>query len=113
MAEIAKLDHFAHCYNLRETIWKALPAIAKGMGKKKFKPYLEQFLPPLFNTLHVEHQLARVAAGKAIGFLRDFYGPNILAGRLTEEQNRELQSNQNIPELSTIWQQASLGRLQQ
>eukprot|EP01025_Chloroclados_australasicus_P026682 TRINITY_DN2648_c1_g1_i2.p2 TRINITY_DN2648_c1_g1~~TRINITY_DN2648_c1_g1_i2.p2 ORF type:complete len:138 (+),score=18.24 TRINITY_DN2648_c1_g1_i2:31-414(+) len=111
MAELARLEHFAHCYNLRQTIWKAVPVIAKGMGKRSFKKYLEFFIDPLFNTLKVDHQLAQVAAGKAIGFLRDFIGPNIFAGRLNEIQKRELAENQLIPNLPDMWHQNNINVL--
>jgi hypothetical protein len=34
LAELARLRHFAHAANLHETLWKQLPAIAQGIGKK-------------------------------------------------------------------------------
>lgn len=34
LAELARMQHFAHVANLHETIWKQLPAIAEGIGKK-------------------------------------------------------------------------------
>lgn len=34
LAEVAALEHFAHCRNLQETIWKQLPSIAQGLGKR-------------------------------------------------------------------------------
>jgi hypothetical protein len=43
------------------------------------------------------HQLAEAAAGECIARLRDWLGARILAGRLTEEQQRQLATNANIP----------------
>ncbi len=43
------------------------------------------------------HQLAEAAAGECIARLRDWLGARILAGRLTEEQQRLLATNANIP----------------
>lgn len=34
LAELARLQHFAHAANLHETIWKQLPVIAENVGKK-------------------------------------------------------------------------------
>lgn len=34
LAELARMQHFAHAANLHETIWKQLPAIAENVGKK-------------------------------------------------------------------------------
>jgi hypothetical protein len=34
LAEVADLEHFSHCRNLQETIWKQLPSIALGLGKR-------------------------------------------------------------------------------
>jgi hypothetical protein len=33
------------------------------MGKKKFKAFLDDFLPPLFDTLACGHRLCEAAAG--------------------------------------------------
>uniref|UniRef100_A0A061QRH4 Arm repeat-containing protein n=1 Tax=Tetraselmis sp. GSL018 TaxID=582737 RepID=A0A061QRH4_9CHLO len=96
VAEIAGLKHFAHAVNLHETIWKCLPKIATGMGKKAFKPYVEMLLDPMFHSLSCGHQLAEVAAGECIGAIRDLLGPNIFAGRLSDQQQLEM-SNPNIP----------------
>jgi hypothetical protein len=56
-------------------------------------------LPPaaLFDDLVSGHQLAEAAAGECIARLRDWLGARILAGRLTEEQQRLLATNANIP----------------
>jgi hypothetical protein len=43
------------------------------------------------------HQACEAAAGDAIAFLRDWLGPRILAGRLTEQQLRLLQSSPRVP----------------
>lgn len=96
-AEIAGLQHFAYAPSLQETLWKCLPKIASKMGKKVFKPYLEPFLEPMFRCISCGHQLAEVAAGECIGAIRDMLGPNIFAGRLTDEQQQLMRSNLNIP----------------
>eukprot|EP00854_Cymbomonas_tetramitiformis_P005490 gene5490-6653_t len=65
LVEVSRVDHrsFQHYYNLLETLWKQLPAIAKHVGKRPFKRYLEDFLEPLFSTLTCGQQLAEAAAG--------------------------------------------------
>ncbi|KAI7841245.1 hypothetical protein COHA_005082 [Chlorella ohadii] len=97
LAELARLQHFAHAANLHETIWKQLPVIAENVGKKVFKPYLEDFLGPLFRSLTCGHRLCEAAAGRCIGALRDLIGPNIFAGRLSDDQRQLMQSSPDVP----------------
>ena len=97
LAEISRLTHFSHCLSLQETLWKALPAIAGGIGKKAFKPYLEEFIGPMFRGLSCGHRLCEAAAGRCIGELRDLIGPGIFEGRLDSEQKALLHSAPEIP----------------
>jgi hypothetical protein len=39
-----------------------------------FKPYLDEFLPPLFDSLACGHRLCEAAAGRCVGALRDLIG---------------------------------------
>ena len=55
------------------------------VSMQAFKPHLAPFLEPLFASLQGGHGRAQVAAGACISQLRDMLGPNIWAGRLTEE----------------------------
>ena len=34
LAEAARMDHFRRCRQLQETIWRGLPRIAAGLGKR-------------------------------------------------------------------------------
>lgn len=97
LADLSRLSTFQHAFNLHETLWRSLPAIGKGLGKPKFKGYLEDFLGPLFLDLSCGHNLAEVAAGRCIAFLRDFLGPSILAGRLSPAQAALMSNNPNVP----------------
>ena len=97
LADVSRLTHFSHCLNLQETLWKALPAIARGIGKKAFKPFLEMFLESMFRSLSCGNRLCEVAAGRCIGELRDLIGPGIFEGRLDEEQKQLLHSSSEIP----------------
>eukprot|EP00887_Chlorella_sp_A99_P007146 scaffold2.g7146.t1 len=80
-----------------ENIWRQLPAIAQHLGKRQFKPFLEDFLEPLFRSLTCGHRLCEAAAGRCIGALRDFIGPGIFAGRLTERQRQLMQQSPEVP----------------
>ncbi|KAG7667191.1 hypothetical protein NADE_003012 [Nannochloris sp. 'desiccata'] len=97
LAEAARLTHFNHCLNLQETLWRNLPEIAKGIGKKSFKPYLEEFLQPVFQGLRCGHRLCEAAAGQCIGKLRDLIGPGIFEGRLDDDQKILLHTSSDIP----------------
>ncbi|PSC73633.1 ARM repeat-containing [Micractinium conductrix] len=97
LAELSRLQHFAHAAHLHETVWKQLPAIAEGLGKKVFKPFLDEFLDPLFRSLTCGNRLCEAAAGRCIGSLRDLIGPGIFAGRLSEQQRHLLESSPDVP----------------
>ena len=74
LADAARLSHFAHAVHLQENIWRQLPVMAQRMGKRLFKPFLEEFLEPLFRSLTSGNRLCEGAAGRCIGSLRDFLG---------------------------------------
>lgn len=97
MGEIARLTHFSHCLNLQETLWKVLPVVAARVGKKAFKPYLEEFLDPMFRGLTCGHRLCEAAAGRCIGEIRDLIGPGIFEGRLSEEQKDAVRGSADVP----------------
>jgi ferredoxin len=97
VAAAARLTHFSHCLTLQENIWKQLPAVADALGKRAFKPHLQEFLEPMFRGLTCGHRLCEAAAGRCIGALRDLIGPGIFAGRLTEEQARAMETSQDVP----------------
>lgn len=96
-AELAALRHFDRCHKLHETIWSTLPGIARGVGKRRFKQFIELFLPDMFKDLRCGNQLCEAAAGCCIAFLRDWLGQTIFSGRLDELQLREMQTCSKIP----------------
>jgi len=88
LAKIADLRHFAQYQKLQETIWKIVPEIAKGMGKKEFKRQLKpsSILNPCVETLKSGTMLSKSEAGKCLSFCYQFLGESIFESRLTEEQ---------------------------
>jgi len=124
---LARLNTFQHAANLRETVWKCLPDVARGVGARRFKAplgggggsgggggggadagdgsgagdeggYLALFAQAAVDDLRCGHQLAAAAAGRALAALRDAYGARVLSGRLkTEAARRALQGDPNVP----------------
>nr|CCA23759.1 conserved hypothetical protein [Albugo laibachii Nc14] len=82
IADVAILRHFPQTVTLQETIWKQLVLMAKSLGKKVFKQYLELFFDPLVFTLEGSNRLARSAAQNCICQLNDLIAPTIFIGRL-------------------------------
>ena len=41
LGEISTIDSFKHSIHMAENIFKSLTEIAKGMGKSKFRPFLD------------------------------------------------------------------------
>ncbi len=62
-----------------------------------FKPYLEPFIEPVFDSLTSGQQTTAAAAGEFIGQVRDLLGPNIWAGRLSVEQQTAQAQSPHIP----------------
>lgn len=62
-----------------------------------FKPFLDDFLDPLFRSLGCGHRLCEAAAGRCAGALRDLIGPGIFAGRLADDQRRLLETSPDVP----------------
>jgi hypothetical protein len=70
--------HLSYSHFL-ETVAKVLPAIAKGLGKRFFKPHVERFFDPLFYASDNENYLAASTASQdCFRHLADFLGINIL-----------------------------------
>eukprot|EP00611_Tribonema_gayanum_P012896 TRINITY_DN2359_c0_g1_i3.p1 TRINITY_DN2359_c0_g1~~TRINITY_DN2359_c0_g1_i3.p1 ORF type:complete len:680 (+),score=236.19 TRINITY_DN2359_c0_g1_i3:112-2151(+) len=88
LADVAALTHFPQADTLRETLFKALPEMARTLGKKLFRPHLEALIGPLFDALSRPgtHQLAGHAAGACVRELSAFMGPSIFRGRLSPDQ---------------------------
>ncbi len=62
-----------------------------------FKRHMDALLEPLFASLACDHQLCRAAAGRCIGQLRDFVGPGIWAGHLTDSQAAAMARSPDVP----------------
>lgn len=58
---------------------------------------MDALLEPLFASLACDHQLCRAAAGKCVGRLRDFVGPGIWAGHLTDDQAAAMARSPDVP----------------
>ena len=76
--------HYAQYIQLLETFCSELPIIAKGIGKRSFKAYLEMFLDSLFEAHGSENNLTRTAATECFSQLSALLGPNILRGRIEQ-----------------------------
>ena len=87
LTELLGLHHFAHANKLHETVWKVLPVIARHLGKRLFKKYINDWLDPLFRSLQCGHQLEEAAALKAMISFSQFLGEGIFRGRLNERQS--------------------------
>lgn len=82
LVEISQLHHYTHHHQLLENIWKQLPTIAKGVGKKEFKRHLESFVPALHYSLRANNNLAKAAAQGCCQQLSKLLGASIFRGRI-------------------------------
>ncbi|EDO29281.1 predicted protein, partial [Nematostella vectensis] len=82
VAKAGEYHHYAQHPYLLETICKQVPVIARGLGKKLFKNYLELFLETLFYSLKSENKLTSGEARECFMALGQLLGPSILRGRV-------------------------------
>jgi len=94
LADICRVRHFPQSDDLRTTLWKQLPIIAKALGKQRFKRhYLQMFLDLLIKNMENRSdasQLSVHAAGQCAEELASIVGVGIFRGRLEEEWQREV-----------------------
>jgi len=62
ISTLAYIDHFKHAHTLKETIFKSMPVILKGIGKKKFRGYIELFLDPVFRAANNQENMNMAVA---------------------------------------------------
>jgi len=58
LADLGYVDHFKHAQNLKENLFKSLKEMitsAEGLGKKKYRPYVELFLDPAFRVAQQQY----------------------------------------------------------
>lgn len=94
LVDTCRLKHFPQSDDLRTTLWKQVPLIAKALGKQRFKrSYLHLFLDLLMNTMENRSnssQLSVHAAGQCAEELAALVGVGIFRGRLEEDWQRDL-----------------------
>ncbi len=91
--DVVRLRHYSHNVYLKETFWKAVPVIAKNMGKRPFKRILQPLLGPMVDTLLCSHRLAKHAAADCVEFLVKFVGKLIFTGRLTDDMKDKIRKS--------------------
>ncbi|XP_064602415.1 uncharacterized protein LOC135468221 [Liolophura sinensis] len=102
VAQAASHKHYTQHFQLLESICKQLPSIARGLGKRPFKQFIEFFLNPVFYALTSDNALTSSAASQCLNQLSSFLGPNILRGRVEQYNPRyleQLDANQFIAPL--------------
>jgi len=93
VAAAAAHRHYTHHVQLVETVCRALPPLAAGLGKRPFKQHLELFLDTLLYALTCENQLTAEAGRACAEQLSRALGPGIFRGRV---------ENHNPNHLSTL-----------
>lgn len=104
MADVCRVKHFPQSDDLRATLFRQLPAMARSLGKQRFKrTYLEIFIEVLMNTMdsRTESALSKHAAGQCAEELGQLVGPLIFRGRLDDYQqpiyDRVMRERANMP----------------
>ena len=106
MSEATRVRHFTLHHSLLATILKRLPAVAENLGKRLFKPFLEEFMASshfcsfeeftklriaqdgIFYACESDNGLARAAGEQAVSFFSEYLGPNIWRGRVEQYHPR-------------------------
>ncbi|XP_076463710.1 uncharacterized protein LOC143295909 [Babylonia areolata] len=90
LSKACTVRHYTHHINFLETVCKQLPNLAKGLGKRQFKMYLEIFLEPIFYSLDSDNALTSTAASQCLTEQSHFLGEGILRGRVEQFDPRYL-----------------------
>jgi hypothetical protein len=89
MADVGRVKHFAQSDDLRTTLFRQLPIMARALGKQRFKrTYLQLFTDLILNALdsRTESALSQHAAGQCCEELGALVGHGIFRGRLDDYQ---------------------------
>jgi len=92
---------YTHYLHLLESINKVIPTIAKGLTKRTFKKYIEQFFDIIFESATCESALTKSAAFDCLEFLNKFLGPNILRGRIEQYNHIYLKTLDDVMKSSS------------
>lgn len=90
LSEATRVRHFTMHHSLLSTVLKRLPAVAENLGKRLFKPFLEEFMDGIFYACESENGLAKAAGEQVVVFLSGYLGPNIFRGRVEQYHPRYL-----------------------
>ena len=84
LAEATKFKHYAQHIQLFETICRAVPVIAKGIGKKDFKIYFNLFIDMIFYSLNHANLATSRAARESLSDLIQVLGRGIVRYRIED-----------------------------
>jgi len=77
---------FAQFPQLQQTIWSNMQLIAKSVGSRKFRVYLEMILIPMIEALECKNKTVEMAAANCLQFCNEFIGPKFFKPRLKSDQ---------------------------
>ena len=104
LADVCRVRHFPQSDDLRATLWRNVPIMARALGKARFKSkYLEIFTELLFSSLEsrTASALSQHAAGQCAEELSQLVGVAIFRARLDDYQretfDRVLRERQMMP----------------
>ena len=89
LVDVCRVQHFPQGDDLRATLWRQLPSMAKALGKQRFKHlYLDIFLDLLMSNMErtTASALSKHAAGQCAEELAQLVGLPIFRGRLDDYQ---------------------------
>ena len=89
LADVCRVQHFPQSSDLRATLWRQLPIIARALGKDRYKKqYFYIFLDLMFSNLDSRSAsaLSKHAAGQCAEELSDLIGKAMFRGRLDDFQ---------------------------
>ncbi|CAI2359487.1 unnamed protein product [Moneuplotes crassus] len=84
LSELGFVDHFKHSAHLKENLFKSIKTIMHNL-KKKFRPFLEMFLDPLFRNIKHQNRNCAAAAEDCLFAMESQFGKNIFKAILESE----------------------------
>jgi hypothetical protein len=84
LSDLAYVDHFKHAAHMKENLFKSIAVIMQNL-KKKFRPFLELFLDPLFRNTKHQNRNCATAAEECLKAMEVQFGENIFKAILEKE----------------------------
>ena len=96
VAQATRHKHYVHHFNFLEAVMRQLPRVAKNLGKRVFKKYIESYFDAIFYSLDSKNALLQSAVTECLQQLTILLGKMIMRGRIEQYNTKYLALFDNL-----------------